>query len=78
MPGLTQCFLLLRWRVLITSTPRTRDRVVQAIDAGFSILYGTDKLTVLTSAVVVASHAQIAMRYAARGVGLHTKVVTPF
>ena len=48
------------------------------IDAGFSILYGTDKLTVLTSAVVVASHAQIAMRYAARGVGLHTKVVTPF
>ena len=47
-------------------------------DAGFSILYGADKLTVRTSAVVVASRAQIPMRYAARVVGLHTKVVTLF
>ena len=52
MPGLTQCFLLLRWRLLIASTPRARDRVIQSPMPAFLILYGTDKLTVLTSAVV--------------------------
>ena len=41
----------------------------------FLILYGTDQLTVPTSAFVVASRAEIAMRYAPRVVGLHTKVV---
>jgi len=41
-------------------------------------LNGTDQLTVLTSAVVVASRTQIPTRYAARVVGLHTKVVTLF
>ena len=44
----------------------------------FLILYGADKLTVLASAVVVESRAQIPMRYAARIVGLHTKVITLF
>ena len=43
----------------------------------FLILYGADKL-VLTSAVVVESRAQIPMGYAARVVGLHTKVITLF
>ena len=45
-------------------------------DAGFSD--PADKLTVLASAVVVGSRAQIPMRYAARIVGLHTKVITLF
>ena len=40
MPGLTQCFLLLRWRLLIASTPRARDRVVQSPMPAFLILYG--------------------------------------
>ena len=62
MPGLTQCFLLLRWRLLIASTPRARDRVIQSPMPAFLILYGTDKLTVLTFAVVVASSAQTATR----------------
>ena len=44
----------------------------------FLILWGAGKLTVLTSAVVVASHAQVPMRYEARVVGLQTKVDTPF
>ena len=78
MPGLTQRFLLLRWRLLIASTPRARDRVVQSPMPAFLILYGTDQLTVLMSAFVVASRAQIPMRYAARVVGLHTKVVLLF
>ena len=52
--------------------------MVQSPMPAFLILYGADKLTVLTSAVVVASRAQIPMRYAARIVGLHTKVVTLF
>ena len=72
MPGLTQCFLLLRWRLLIASTPRARD-LVQSPMPAFLILYGADKLTVLASAVVVESRAQIPMRYAARVVGLHRK-----
>jgi hypothetical protein len=41
----------------------------------FLILYGTDQLTVPTSAFVVASRTQKPTRYAARVVGLHTKVV---
>ena len=44
----------------------------------FLILYGTDQLTVLTSAFVVASRTQKPTRYAARVVGLHTKVVALF
>ena len=52
-----------------------RDRVVQSPMPAALTLKGTDAATLPTSAFVVASRAQKPMRYAARVVGLHARVV---